>query len=365
MCLNHYLQRGYALLATATMILLGTSITALIVTKSMYFEQKNQSNQYQLRMAFQAAEAGLEYGISYLLNNQSAVLVDSNTDGFIDVYTNPAINDVTLSNGSSYNITYTNTTANSYRTIEVASTGYSNNGESQRTIRELLTIYPLLVNNPPAGIVTRNNVSLGGDVSIANTQTGKTIWSGGGVSLSGSAGTDAGNGTGSTSSSMGSDIIQNDSGLSNLSADQFFQAFFGQTKTQAQQNSNLIYNNSSNTDMSSTLNGVTGKAIWINQTGGEARFHGNTTIGSAAQPVVLIVNGPLKMNGTVTIYGVVYVIGDWNNDGGGSLTINGGVIVEGTLSSTGTPNVTYNQSILGNLAEVGQYVKVPGSWRDF
>lgn len=363
--MNTRTQKGYALLITTSLILLGLAINALIVSKSMNIEQRSQSNEYQQQMGFQAAEAALEYGVAYLFNNNSAILQDSNNDGIINSYTNPAITNASLPNGARFNVSYTNTVAFSYRTIEVTATGYSNNGESQRTIRELVTIYPLLVNTPPAGVVTRNSVDLSGNITISNTQSGTTIWSGGSVGLSGSAATATSSGTGSNSSAMGSDVVSNDTNLSSLSGDQFFNAFFGQTKTQAQQNSRLVYSNSASTEMGSALNGVTGQSIWINQTSGEARFNSNITIGSPLQPVILIVNGPLKMNGTVTVYGIVYVIGDWDNNGGGNLTINGGVVVEGNLLSTGTPNVNFSQSILGNLNQIGMYVKVPGSWRDF
>ncbi len=360
-------QQGYALLVTATMILLGLSITALVVGKSMYYDQKEQSSEYQQHMGFQAAEAGLEYGIGYLFNNESTVLQDTDSNGFIDPLSNSSVTNVALSNGGQYSITYTNTVADSYQTLEVAATGHASNGEAQRTIRQLLRIYPTLVNTPPAGIIAKEDVDLGGNVGIVNTVTGTTIWSGGGTDLSGSAGTwtTSGGAASSDSGTIGPDIAQNDAGLSSLSNDAFFTMFFGQSKATVEQNANLVFNNSGNTSMNSSLNGVVGKSIWINQTGGEARINAGTVIGSPSQPVILIVNGSLKANGGATIYGVVYVIGDWDNNGGGNLDIIGAAIVEGSLSSTGTPNVTYDSSVLNNATEIGQYTKVAGSWRDF
>ena len=125
------------------------------------------------------------------------------------------------------------------------------------------------------------------------------------------------------------------------------------------------YNNS-NTNYSSDLNGVVGQTIWIEQTGGTARINGNTTIGSATQPVILIVNGNFKAKGNTTIYGIVYVAKNWNNGGGGNLNIIGAAVVEGNFSGKGSPNITYDPTVLNRLQETqGVFVKIPGTWRDF
>lgn len=358
-------QRGYALLVTAIIIILGITITALITARTMYFSQKEQNNQYNQNLAFQAAEAGLEYGTAYLFNNEATIVKDLNNNGYIDAYNDSSLTNVSFIGGATYTVSMLNTIPTDFSTIEIVSVGSADNNATTRIIKQLVRIFPLMVSSPPAGVVTHSGVALNGNVTITNQETGSTIWSGGNVSLAGSARTDAGDGSGSDRNGLNSDVVRNDEGLSSLSGDQFFSGFFGRTKTEAQQTSDLVYNNSSNTNYSSLLNGVTGKAIWINQTGGTASLSSNATIGSADRPVILIVNGPFKANANIVIYGLVYVIGDWDNSGGGTVDVNGSIIVEGTLTGQGTPNVNFSNTILSNLSQVGEYVKVPGSWHDF
>jgi hypothetical protein len=113
------------------------------------------------------------------------------------------------------------------------------------------------------------------------------------------------------------------------------------------------------------LGGLVGKVIYITQAPGTtATINSNVVIGSPEQPVILIVDGDFKFNGNATLYGVVYVIGDWNNTGGGNAAIYGAAIVEGDMSSTGTPELSFDTS-LENLNNLTTLVKVPGSWRDF
>ncbi len=367
--MNRKNQRGYALLLTAVIIVLGISITALITAKSLYFDQKELNNERNQALAFQAAEAGLEFGISYLYDNKSAITADTDLNGFIDGYTNAAITNVAFSNGTTFNVVYSNPVVNNFSTLQISSTGTSDNGSTTRTITQLLQIFPIVTGAPPASVIAKGNVALSGNLTVANTivntSTNNTIWSGGTVALTGSAETIANGGIGSDKNGINSDVVHDDAGLSSLTSEQFFSGFFGDTKANASTHADIVLNNSSNYNMSATLNGVTGKSIWVNQTGGEASFSGNATIGSAAHPVVLVINGPFKANGTTVIYGMVYIAGDWDNGGGGDLTVNGGIVVEGTLTSTGTPNVNYSPTVMQNLNGIGDYVKVPGSWRDF
>lgn len=358
-------QRGYALLLPAIIILLGLTITGLVVSRAMFFNQKEQNNLNNQNLAFMAAEAGLEYGIGYLQNNEALVLTDANNNGYIDGFTNSSVTNVAFTNNTKFSIAYANTVVSNNQHLEITSTGSADNGTSTRVMKLQLQIYPLLASSPPAGLVAHKGINLSGNVTVSNTQSGVSLWSGGNVALAGAASTQGSGGVTSDKTALNSDVIRNDPGLGNITSDAFFSGFFGQAKALVQQNSDIIYTNSSNANYSDLLNGVTGKSIWINQTGGTARLGSNATIGSAAKPVILIVNGDFQANATITVYGLVYVIGNWDNTGGGNLTVNGSVVVEGIMSGNGTPNVNFSSTILSNLSQIGEYVKVPGSWRDF
>lgn len=358
-------QGGFAVLLNAVIIMLGIAITAIVGVQSMRFGQIEQNNDYHQRLAFQAAEAGLDYAKVHLDNNATAIKATVNGSGFVTGYSNASTTNVAFTNGTTYSVTYSNPVASDFTLMQITSTGTADGGSATRTITQQFKLMPYVASAPPAGIVSKGNVTLGGNVSIANTVTGKTIWSGGNVSLSGSAGTVGAGGVTSSRSGLNSDVIDNDAGLSSLTNDAFFSGFFGASKATTQANANVTYTNNADTNYSALLNGVTGKTIWINQTGGEARLSGNATIGSPTAPVVLIVNGPFKANGTTTIYGMVYVIGTWDNSGGGNLTVDGSIVIEGSMSATGTPDVTYLTNTVSSLNTLGVYVKVPGSWKDF
>lgn len=98
--------------------------------------------------------------------------------------------------------------------------------------------------------------------------------------------------------------------------------------------------------------------------GTTATINSNAVIGSPQNPVILIVDGDFKFNGNATLCGVLYVIGNWSNSGGGSASIHGAAIVEGNMSSTGTPALNFSQNIQ-NLNTITSLVKVLGTWRDF
>jgi len=88
-------------------------------------------------------------------------------------------------------------------------------------------------------------------------------------------------------------------------------------------------------------------------------------IGSAAQPVLLVVNGNLSISITATLYGLVYLrTPDWVTSGNG--TVMGAVVAEGRISNTGTPTIVHDLDVLKRLRHsTGSFVRVPGSWKDF
>jgi len=361
---KHINQFGFATLTMIAIVLLMMTVLAVVGTKTAVTEQKVAANEYRAKQAFEAAEAGLEFGQVYADQNRATLLLDTNNNGYIDSYSSAYTSNVSLANSTSYSLIFTNPIANDFNMIEITSIGTSPDGTVSRTVRQLFASYTLFSNGPFATLVSKGAVDFSGDLTITNTTSPTTIWSGGGVSLTGSAETDAGNGNGSSSGNIGTDIQQNDTNLSTLTDDAFFETFVGTTRAVARETANLVYTNNTNTNYSSLLDGVQGKLIWIEQTAGNAVLNGGT-IGSVDFPVVLIINGNLSVSGNVMIYGAIYIANNFTNNGAGTVQVNGAMIVEGTTTATGTPDVTYNPTIFDNINEkLGSFVKVPGSWRD-
>jgi hypothetical protein len=87
------------------------------------------------------------------------------------------------------------------------------------------------------------------------------------------------------------------------------------------------------------------------------------------------VNGNLNFTGGVTIYGVLYVVGQ--ADIAGNISVIGSTIVEGDpahvpsgddpVEGNGTLNLVYAPDVIGNSDNnpVGRTNVIDGSWRDW
>lgn len=121
------------------------------------------------------------------------------------------------------------------------------------------------------------------------------------------------------------------------------------------------------TTVQSTVSLNPGRPLWLT---GPLLVDAN--IGSAAEPVVMLVDGDVQHTALGTqIYGLVYVrmagaATSWNVSGSGGIT--GAAVTDGGMTSTvaSGPTVVYDPEVL-NLVRfnVGSFVRVPGSWRDF
>jgi Tfp pilus assembly protein PilX len=340
------------MLTMFSLLFLG-SLVVLSTAKTIKANSTVVRNQIFEDQAFEAAEAGGEFGLVHLKDNRSTILVDTDSDGYIDSYAPAATTNVNNGNGTTYTITYSNPTANNFDITQISVVGTTDGGSVTKNITQLAIRIPYLKISPPAGFITKDGVTLGGNVHIENTVTGTTIWSGGGVSLSGSADTNGGGGVTSDRRNINTDIAQNDAQLSGLTNNEFFESFIGSDKATAESSADIVLTYNGNQNLSAILDPDenNGKIIWVNQDSGTARFSGNATIGSPEEPVILIIDGDFKANGTTDIYGLVYVTQDWHNSGGGNLTIHGAVIVEGAFSGTGTPNIPV---ILQNACFLGR-----------
>jgi len=232
-------------------------------------------------------------------------------------------------------------------------------------VSQILAFDGALSGVPSAALTAKGNVDLGGSaIQITNTDpstNGLTVHSGGTISPHTPNNLVTLPGTPPLASTA-----PNDSELSSISPDAFFEKFFGADKTsyKASADERITCGGVCNT----SVNGKTGKVLWVDvPTGPSFTLNSTTTVGSLSAPVILIINGPVELRGSATVYGIVYSTSIlWDNTGGGTSQIIGGAIAEGDFEANGTPNPTYNSTILNTLASgTGKFVKVPGSWRDF
>jgi hypothetical protein len=106
------------------------------------------------------------------------------------------------------------------------------------------------------------------------------------------------------------------------------------------------------------------RIAWIN---GAAALSSNVTLGSTADPMLIVVNGTLNVTGPMQINGLLYSRGNisWTNTSAQLSLLTGGLIGEGTLDSFGLVDLAYDAGVMDVLSnKTGSFVRVPGSWRD-
>lgn len=93
----------------------------------------------------------------------------------------------------------------------------------------------------------------------------------------------------------------------------------------------------------------------------------NTTLGSPEQPVMLVVDGALTLQGLTNITGLVYADElNWVN-GASASSVRGATMVRSACCAgvSGSPSLIYDRDVIKRLQlGAGAYAKVPGSWQD-
>lgn len=105
-----------------------------------------------------------------------------------------------------------------------------------------------------------------------------------------------------------------------------------------------------------------GRPIWV---AGDLVLDTAGTIGSSAQPVVLVVDGSVTATAANTVYGVVYSRSNpWTISG--DIRFEGAAIAENGLQGGGSSTFIYDAELLQRARVTnGSFVTIPSSWRDF
>ncbi|CAM3838807.1 PilX N-terminal domain-containing pilus assembly protein [Roseateles saccharophilus] len=158
--------------------------------------------------------------------------------------------------------------------------------------------------------------------------------------------------------------IQNDQALS--AAPDVFKMFMGATPTRYFQHPSLRTVTCSG-DCSNALQtayNAGSRILWV---AGSMSFSSNKTIGSPGDPVLIIADGNISLDGPFILNGMLVATGNlsWNNAGGATLLINGIVLVGGSMQTSGAMDIAYQQAIADQLTNrMGSFVRVPGGWVD-
>jgi len=364
-------ERGATTLIVAAVLLVVITMVTLITARTAVMEQRTSSNVQRSKQAFAAAEAGLDYAVAYMGESGG---VDHDGDDTADTLAGASLTD-----GSSYTVAYCTTDSvlpaftaptaggtGGLTTVTIFATGRSDDNSATRYVSLKVEKGPALANPPTNPLTARGLVDIRGSGTITNPEGNATIWSGHEVDFTGNSGKTAipnpagsGNITSSDKDHQGPDVVEQDGSLSTLTDSQYFENFFGATPSvyKTTYASKVI---DPDTTSVTTLDGDTGEIIWVD---GDSRFTSNTTIGTADEPVVLIVDGNVFGAGHVTVNGIVYFNGDWT--GTGNLTINGAAVIKGQVNGTGSLDVIFDSTILANTNRIGKPGALPGTWKDW
>jgi hypothetical protein len=381
-------------------LLLLITLVGFYTSRTVVLERKIAGNDFRTRQAFEAAESGIHMALAYIGRRGGA---DKNDDGILDpVFDTDAdgigdTNTLTFGNFSSVTVTLTGV----FPTIGIQADGFSDDRTASRTIHAVGSTADALPNAPTNPLTSKGSVVISGSATAHNPEGSSTIWSGSDVNL-GSNNATATNiadpssagypdcmdtpmtcstTRSSTKTSVGLDVIEYDSSLTNLSAEELFENFFGLStanyfESRVTLNVNAANANNLSTDDSNPgVHLATGEVIWVE---GDTTLSNNTTVGcevelnggaacpaASTDPSILIINGSLTTDGSPSFYGVVYVIGNMQLNG--NTTITGAAVSSGQLTNGagGSVDIWYNSDVLDAARDNGRLAAAPGSWHDW
>jgi Tfp pilus assembly protein PilX len=401
---NIHRQQGAVSLLISMVLLTVITFVSVYTSKTVLLEQKISANELRGRIAFEAAESGVESAIAAINNGWTrdanmVVLPNEvyDTDG--NLTNGGETNSNTLVNGSRVTVTLSDASSGDLIATRIVAQGWSDDSSATRTINVISAFVSPLPNTPDVPLSTRGRVVISGSATVHNPEGHSTIWSGGDVDFGsnnttsttiadpsasgypdclGSASTPCSMVRSSDRYTAGLDVIEHDTSLSNLTTDEFFQNTFGMSMLRYQTEQvtvDVLPANINNLTTASPPGASLGanEVIWVE---GNTAFN-NLTVGcttslsgsnvcSAAntKPSILIINGNLNVSGNIHIYGLLYVTGIMT--GSGNLTTVGAVMMQGSNSAmTGSVDITYNSAVLRSLADNTDSAGGGGSWRDF
>jgi hypothetical protein len=382
-------QRGAVVISLSVIFLLLTTFVTLYVAKAILLEQKIMNNEMRSKLAFEAAEFGVSAALDYIGENP-----DRDANGIVDpIFT--LVNNIGTTNVSAVDTQSVEVTITALGTeglaYQIVSQGFSDDKSATRTVTQIIKVKDAFPNSPDNPLTARGAVDINGSGTVRNLEGHSTIWSGGDVDIGSNnamkteiANPSDGNypdcmDTPMTCSgietsdrdNVGLDIIEHDSSLSNLTATQMFENFFGMTPQKYKDSMANVQLTSG--DAISGV-GIENAIIWHE---GDADLNGGTGGCTVAvnggnicpqaneDPAITIIWGDATMKGGPHFYGVVFVMGDIYLSG--NSTFHGALIVAGNSNNTitGSLDIWYNSRLLDGLSNNGGFGSASGAWKDF
>ena len=331
-------SRGVATLVVIIILLFSISGITLFAANTGILEQKVSTNDYRAKQLQSAADAGLQYAMSWIAaNNQPNWSTDPSSSAY-DIDTTSV--STTLSNGFTASIKFRRATATKEH-VTVTSTATETGGASVTAVSQTTILQKKLMmgGGPDAPLVVNGCMSgTVGHPSIENLSGGSDI-----VSSQPNPATCLPQEHWNSQPSDPTEYATEGNGFTGSAWD----LTFGISQAEMQ-----------------ALAGVPGSNVYWEASGS----NWNTNIGSAGSPAILVLAGCGKINGLVVIYGLVYVPSTCvSYNGWGSASVYGSVIVDGNLTAMNSnTDLHYDPSYVNALAgdTMGLRGIIPGTWID-
>jgi hypothetical protein len=250
----------------------------------------------------------------------------------------------------------------------------SSGPDATATVSVVLKLAPELRAMPASPLTCGLACQVGGSYNIENSDVatngitvnaGTTITTGNGVTVTTLDGMPSQNALVGSDSSL-ADLASNDSDCSDSA---IFSSYFGTTIENYRDSlSTMVMSCSSTSDCVSQLETAYDEGWRSFYFTSDLQLSGNGTLGSVAEPVMIVSPNAITVNGNWTLYGLVFSnSADWNNLGTGSATVQGAQITCADYRNNGNGTLAYNPDVLRNLqnGQAARMARVPGSWRDF
>ena len=416
-------QRGVAALAVTMLLLFALLLAVGFVNRNLIFEQRASANQYRSTQAFEAAEAGLEWALAQLNDNQRIgadclPTTDATATSFrarylrydapSAAYSAATWSDAGVvtplrptcvradagwtcscpSNGRAvltppagtvpapaFTVRFQN--AGSPGLVRAIAVGCTSLGaecapagvgttDASARMQVLFGLLPGIRTAPAAALTVRGSVHAGSAAFGAHNRDaasgGLAIHAGGAVNAAlAHLSVPAG-------ASTSTAVAGSDTALAGLTPSQFFATYFGiERNTRA--NQPVVRRLSCSTDCTAALRTAIGHDAESSlvHVDGDLQIQGPATLGSRERPVVIVASGAIRFEGPVVLNGVAYGGSvAWNHTGAPGALVRGALISEGDYQGDGTPEIVYDAEVLARLkGNAGTFTRVNGSWGDF
>ncbi len=414
-------QRGAAALAVSLLLLFAMVLAALFANRHLVFEQRGSANQLRSTLAFEAAEAGLEWALAQLNTNRrigadclpsadpaatsfrSRYLTIAHGTGLIAPTTwsqagaAAALQAACVRSGNGWACSCPAQglptlpapagakpaaafvlqflPATKAGVVRLAATGCTSlagaclAGSTTRADAsakvELALGLAGGLRTPPAATVTTRGAFDAALASIGlhnpDPATGIAVDAGGPITA------DQMRLTTPAGASKAGALVGNDGALAALDAERLFAALFGVDKSHWQSQPAVTRIDCAG-DCSAALVAAIEAApdgVLI-QVDGDLSLAGPLTLGSAQRPVAIVVAGAARLDGAIALTGLLYAGAlQWTNTVGGAY-VRGALVSEAGYQGNGTPELFYDSAVLDLLTHrAGSFARVNGSWRDF